>query len=229
MLLAFVFVIIGDHVRPGTQERTRARGAARPVEPAGARDPRRRAEAHRRARRRRRRSPRACRGRPRRRGRDGLPRDESRRGRVAAHRGIGARGEDRRDGTRGAHGRARRRCRRPSCSPARWSCRARAWRACSRPATQTALGRIGSVLAAVRPEPTRIQRETARLVKRLAWCGARIERAGRDRVRTDARRVAQCDPRRHHARDGDPAGGTARRPHRFSWGSARGASRRIAC
>jgi Ca2+-transporting ATPase len=38
--------------------------------------------------------------------------------------------------------------------------------------TQTALGRIGSVLAAVRPEPTRIQQETARIVKRLAWCGA---------------------------------------------------------
>jgi len=37
---------------------------------------------------------------------------------------------------------------------------------------QTALGRIGSVLATVPPEPTRIQRETARLVKRLAWCGA---------------------------------------------------------
>jgi P-type Ca2+ transporter type 2C len=37
---------------------------------------------------------------------------------------------------------------------------------------QTALGRIGSVLTTVRPEPTRIQRETARLVKRLAWCGA---------------------------------------------------------
>ena len=82
---------------------------------------------------------------------------------------------------------------------------------------QTALGRIGSVLAAVRPEPTRIQRETAPLVKRLAWCGARIERAGRDRVRTDARRVAQCDPRRHHARDGDPARGAARRPYHFPW------------
>jgi Ca2+-transporting ATPase len=38
--------------------------------------------------------------------------------------------------------------------------------------TQTALGRIGSVLAAVRPERTRIQQETARIVKRLAWCGA---------------------------------------------------------
>jgi Ca2+-transporting ATPase len=37
---------------------------------------------------------------------------------------------------------------------------------------ETALGRIGTVLAAVRPEPTRIQRETARLVKRFAWCGA---------------------------------------------------------
>ena len=37
---------------------------------------------------------------------------------------------------------------------------------------QTALGRIGSALAAVRPEPTRIQRETARLVRRIAWCGA---------------------------------------------------------
>ena len=38
--------------------------------------------------------------------------------------------------------------------------------------TQTALGRIGSVLATVRPEPTRIQRETARIVKRVAWWGA---------------------------------------------------------
>jgi Ca2+-transporting ATPase len=38
--------------------------------------------------------------------------------------------------------------------------------------TQTALGRIGSVLATVRPESTRIQREIIRLVKRLAWCGA---------------------------------------------------------
>jgi len=37
---------------------------------------------------------------------------------------------------------------------------------------QTALGRIGTVLAAVRPEPTRIQRETARIVKRAAWWGA---------------------------------------------------------
>ena len=36
----------------------------------------------------------------------------------------------------------------------------------------TALGRIGTVLAAVRPEPTRIQRETARLVTRFAWFGA---------------------------------------------------------
>ena len=38
--------------------------------------------------------------------------------------------------------------------------------------THTALGRIGSVLAAVRPEPTRIQQETSLIVKRLAWCGA---------------------------------------------------------
>jgi P-type Ca2+ transporter type 2C len=37
---------------------------------------------------------------------------------------------------------------------------------------ETALGRIGSALAAVRPEPTRIQREAARLVRRIAWCGA---------------------------------------------------------
>ena len=37
--------------------------------------------------------------------------------------------------------------------------------------SRTALGKIGSVLAAVRREPTRIQTETARLVKRLAWCG----------------------------------------------------------
>jgi P-type Ca2+ transporter type 2C len=37
--------------------------------------------------------------------------------------------------------------------------------------TGTALGRIGRALAAVAPEPTRIQRETALLVKRLAWLG----------------------------------------------------------
>ena len=36
---------------------------------------------------------------------------------------------------------------------------------------RTALGRIGAALAAVRPEATRIQRETARLVKRVAWGG----------------------------------------------------------
>ena len=36
---------------------------------------------------------------------------------------------------------------------------------------RTALGRIGNALAAVVSEPTRIQLETARLVKRLAWFG----------------------------------------------------------
>ena len=36
---------------------------------------------------------------------------------------------------------------------------------------RTALGRIGEALAAVASEPTRIQLETSRLVKRLAWCG----------------------------------------------------------
>ena len=36
----------------------------------------------------------------------------------------------------------------------------------------TALGRIGQALASVRTGPTRIQQETARLVKRIAWAGA---------------------------------------------------------
>lgn len=36
---------------------------------------------------------------------------------------------------------------------------------------RTALGRIGNALAAVAPEPTRIQLETSLLVKRLAWYG----------------------------------------------------------
>jgi len=35
----------------------------------------------------------------------------------------------------------------------------------------TAIGRIGKALAAVEQEPTRIQQETARIVKRLAWIG----------------------------------------------------------
>ena len=35
----------------------------------------------------------------------------------------------------------------------------------------TAIGRIGKALAAVEQEPTRIQQETARIVKRLAWLG----------------------------------------------------------
>ena len=35
----------------------------------------------------------------------------------------------------------------------------------------TAIGRIGKALAAVKQEPTRIQLETARIVKRLAWLG----------------------------------------------------------
>ncbi len=36
---------------------------------------------------------------------------------------------------------------------------------------RTAIGRIGHALASVAAEPTRIQLETARLVKHLAWCG----------------------------------------------------------
>lgn len=35
----------------------------------------------------------------------------------------------------------------------------------------TAIGRIGKALAALKQEPTRIQQETARIVKRLAWLG----------------------------------------------------------
>ncbi len=38
----------------------------------------------------------------------------------------------------------------------------------------TALGRIGQALASVRTEPTRIQQETTRLVKRVAWAGAAL-------------------------------------------------------
>ena len=79
----------------------------------------------------------------------------------------------------------------------------------------TALGRIGTVLAAVRPEPTRIQGETTRLVRRLAWCGA-TERADNTRIRNDAWRLARRGPDGHNARDGDPTGGTARHAHHLS-------------
>src|SRR5487761_2018638 len=41
----------------------------------------------------------------------------------------------------------------------------------------TAIGRIGKELAAVEQEPTRIQQETARIVKRLAWLGIALSLA----------------------------------------------------
>ena len=41
----------------------------------------------------------------------------------------------------------------------------------------TAIGRIGKALAAVEQEPTRIQQETARIVKRLAWLGIALSLA----------------------------------------------------
>ncbi len=42
---------------------------------------------------------------------------------------------------------------------------------------RTAIGRVGTALAAVEQEPTRIQLETARIVKRLAWLGIALSLA----------------------------------------------------
>ena len=81
----------GHHVLPGAKDRARAGGAARPVQPARAGDPRRRAAAHRRARGGARRPPRAGRGRPRAGGRACCSSAGNLVGRrVAADRRIGA-------------------------------------------------------------------------------------------------------------------------------------------
>ena len=195
VLLAFVLVVIGHHALSGAEDRARARSAARPVEPARAGHPRRRARSA---------SPAAtscattscpARRRPRSGRRASLFCDESVRRRIAADRRVGAGPKDAAaDELRRAR-RAATICR--SSTPARWSSRGRASRAVAATGAQTELGKIGKALAV-----DRAGANAAAARDRSAGAAARGRsallsvRAGRRRLRPHARRLARRRPRR---------------------------------
>ena len=175
------------HVLAGAQDRERARRAARPVEPARARRPRRRAAAHRRARRGRGRHRPARRGRPRARRRRAARRAVVLGRRVAAHGRVGAGAQAARPPRDAAMDEPGRR-RTPSTRLLRHAGRegpghhARA----ARPARATELGKIGGALSEVETERTPLQREVDRLVRIVADDRHRAVRGARRRLRAHA-------------------------------------------
>ena len=158
-----------DHGLPAASHRARARGAARPFEPARARDPGRRGTAHSRA------GGRARRRRP-------AARRRSRSGGRPAARGRGARGRRVAPHRRIASGRQARRSRRasrwgvpgegsPRCIPARWSCTATASRKFSPPGRAAKSAGSAARSPSIGSEATPLQRETRRVVQALAVAG----------------------------------------------------------
>ena len=221
------------HVLPGAQDRERARGAARPVQPACAGRSRRRAD---------------------RASRDATsswatsccsPRGTACRPTACCSTRCPSRSTSRcSPANRSPSASARRRRTRhwtdPAATTRRASSRPRSWSKgqgimlVKATGGATALGRIGGALSDVETERTPLQLEVDRLVRIVATlaislCAVLVVVYGITQGPDDPATWLRRPARRHHARDGHAARRSSRSSSRCSWRWARGGSRASAC